>query len=161
MKVVWIATIAFSLASSLAWSHDDTHKGKAKPGVPSSAEKAFGREGDPSRISRTIRIDMADTMRYSPAEIAIKRGETIRFEARNSGKVMHEIVIGTMNELKAHAELMKKHPGMEHDEPYMVHVAPGKTERFVWQFTRPGEFFFGCLVPGHLEAGMIGRIVVR
>jgi uncharacterized cupredoxin-like copper-binding protein len=73
---------------------------------------------------------------------------------------MHEMVIGTMPELKEHAELMKKHPGMEHDEPYMAHVAPGKTETMVWQFTKAGEFNFGCLVPGHFEAGMVGQIRV-
>ncbi|TSE28345.1 hypothetical protein Tther_02140 [Tepidimonas thermarum] len=39
---------------------------------------------------------------------------------------MHEIVIGTPEELAAHAELMKKHPGMEHDEPHMAHVPPGR-----------------------------------
>ena len=68
-------------------------------------------------------------MRFTPAEIKIRQGETVRFEARNSGKMMHEMVLGTMKELKEHAELMKKHPGMEHDEPYMAHVAPGKTRR--------------------------------
>jgi uncharacterized cupredoxin-like copper-binding protein len=50
---------------------------------------------------------------------------------------------------------------MEHDEPYMAHVAPGKTDTIVWQFTRAGEFHFGCLVPGHFEAGMVGTITVK
>ena len=127
----------------------------------STEEKTFGREGDPKKVTRTIKVDMSDTMRYSPSQLAVKAGETVRFEAKNSGKVMHEMVIGTMEELKSHAEVMRKHPGMEHDEPYMAHVAPGKTERIVWQFTKPGEFYYGCLVPGHFEAGMIGTIVVR
>ena len=73
---------------------------------------------------------------------------------------MHEMVLGTMDELKKHAELMKKHPGMEHDEPYMAHVAPGKKGEIVWQFTKAGEFFYGCLIPGHFEAGMIGKVTV-
>ncbi|MBM3344096.1 MAG: plastocyanin, partial [Betaproteobacteria bacterium] len=90
-----------------------------------------------------------------------KRGEIVRFNVKNSGKVMHEMVIGTMKELKEHAELMKKHPNMEHDEPYMAHVSPGKTQQIVWQFTKPGEFFYGCLLPGHFEAGMIGKIIVK
>ena len=104
---------------------------------------------------------MSDAMRYSPAALTIKQDETVRFDVRNNGKVMHEMVLGTMKELKEHAELMKKHPGMEHDEPYMAHVAPGKTERIVWQFTKPGEFYYGCLIPGHFEAGMVGKINVR
>jgi uncharacterized cupredoxin-like copper-binding protein len=80
---------------------------------------------------------------------------------RNDGKIMHEMVIGTMKELKEHAELMKKFPGMEHDEPYMAHVAPSKRGEIVWQFTRAGEFFYACLIPGHLEAGMIAKITVK
>ena len=127
----------------------------------STEEKPFGREGDPKRATRTIKVDMNDTMRFTPAELRIKTGETVRFQVKNSGKTMHEMVLGTLDELKHHAELMKKHPGMEHDEPYMAHVAPGKTERIVWQFTKPGEFYYGCLVPGHFEAGMIGKVVVR
>jgi len=29
-----------------------------------------------------------------------------------------------------------------------------------WQFTKAGEFFYGCLIPGHFEAGMIGKVKV-
>jgi uncharacterized cupredoxin-like copper-binding protein len=160
-RFCYAIAISILLTSPLSWGHGD-EKNKAKPRKDiSTEEKAFGREGDPKRASRTIKIDMADTMRYTPSEITIKVGETVRFDARNSGKVMHEIVFGTMQELKEHAELMRKNPGMEHDEPYMAHVAPGKTERIVWQFTKPGEFYFGCLIPGHFEAGMIGKVTVR
>jgi uncharacterized cupredoxin-like copper-binding protein len=123
-------------------------------------EKAFGRKGDPKKVSRTIDMDMSDAMRFSPAELVVKPGETVRFRLKNSGKVMHEMVLGTMQDLKDHAEMMKKHPGMEHDEPYMVHVAPGKTRTLVWQFAKAGEFHYGCLIPGHFEAGMVGKIKV-
>ena len=160
-RIVWILVLVIGFDSPLGWPHGDTHKGKTQKSASASEEKAFGREGDPKKVSRTIRIGMSDTMRYSPAEITIRRGETVRIEANNSGKLLHEIVLGTMKGLKEHAELMQKHPGMEHDEPYMAHVPPGKTERLVWQFTQAGEFFYGCLIPGHFEAGMIGRIVVR
>jgi uncharacterized cupredoxin-like copper-binding protein len=50
---------------------------------------------------------------------------------------------------------------MEHDEPNMLHVAPGKTGDMGWQFTKPGEFYYGCLEPGHFEAGMVGKILVK
>jgi uncharacterized cupredoxin-like copper-binding protein len=80
---------------------------------------------------------------------------------KNEGKVFHEFVLGTMKELKAHAELMKRHPGMEHDEPYIAHAGPGKSQSVVWQFTQPGEYYFACLVPGHFEAGMVGKVDAR
>ena len=163
MQYVWIAIAAFGMTvSNAGWSHGDApHKSNTQKKAISTEEKTFGREGDPKKISRTVKIDMADSMRFSPSEITVKRGETVRFEAKNSGKLMHEIVLGTMEELKQHAELMRKHPGMEHAEPYMAHVAPGKTEHVVWQFTKPGEFYYGCLIPGHFEAGMVGKVIVK
>jgi uncharacterized cupredoxin-like copper-binding protein len=141
-------------------AHEEKPHAKKEARPISQEETAFGREGDPKKVSRTVNVDMNDKMRFTPAELKVKRGETIRFRVKNSGQVMHEMVIGTMDELKKHAELMRKHPGMEHDEPYMAHVAPGKMETMVWQFTKAGEFHYGCLVPGHFEAGMIGKVVV-
>jgi uncharacterized cupredoxin-like copper-binding protein len=89
-----------------------------------------------------------------------KRGETVRFMVHNHGQVMHEFVIGTEQENRQHAELMKKFPNMEHDEPYMAHVPPGKNASIVWQFNRPGQFEFACLIAGHYDAGMKGNIEV-
>jgi uncharacterized cupredoxin-like copper-binding protein len=154
-----IVLFAAALAASapLVLAHEDVRKAN-RPVL--TEETAFGREGDPTKISRTVVVDMNDQMRFKPGELAVKQGETIRFRVRNSGKVMHEMVLGTLAGLREHAELMKKHPGMEHDEPYMVHVAPGKTETMVWQFTKAGEFYYGCLVPGHFEAGMVGKVRV-
>jgi uncharacterized cupredoxin-like copper-binding protein len=103
---------------------------------------------------------MHDTMRFGPADINVKQGETIRFVIKNKGKVLHEMVLGTMDELREHGEMMKKHPGMEHDEPYMAHVNPGGREEMIWQFTEAGEFHYACLIPGHFEAGMVGEIKV-
>lgn len=153
--------IAFAMSGTVVAHEKAPHGKKVEKRAISTEEKAFGREGDLRKVTRTVKIDMSDAMRFTPAELAVKQGETVRFEVRNSGKTMHEMVLGTMQELKEHAELMKKHPGMEHDEPYMAHVAPGKTERIVWQFTKPGEFYYGCLIPGHFEAGMIGKVTVR
>lgn len=154
-----LAAAAFLASGSQALAHGpETHA--KKPAKISAEEHPFGRQGDPKRVSKTIQVDMADTMRFSPDNLTVKAGDTVKFVVKNSGKQMHEMVIGTEKELKAHAELMLKHPGMEHDEPYMAHVGPGKKEEIVWQFTRPGEFHYGCLIPGHFEAGMKGKIIV-
>lgn len=121
----------------------------------------FGQQGDPKKATRTIRVGMSDRMRFNPENIAVKKGETVRFVVANKGAVLHEMVLGTPQALKEHAELMKKHPGMEHDEPSMAHVKPGATGEIVWQFTKAGEFQFACLIPGHYEAGMVGKVTVR
>ena len=179
-----VLAAALAAAAAPAWSHGDSHPGKpaAKSGPVSTEEHAFGRAGDPRKVARTLRVGMDDTMHFrvtaatraggksdaradtspmKPGDIVVKRGETVRFLVRNHGKVMHEMVIGTMKELQDHAELMRKHPGMEHDEAYMAHVAPGKQGEIVWQFTKPGEFYYACLVAGHMEAGMIAKITVE
>jgi uncharacterized cupredoxin-like copper-binding protein len=155
--------IAAALAvSDAALAHGEkSHSRKPEHREISTEEKPFGHEGDPKKATRTVRVEMSDRMRFTPSTLEVRRGEVVRFHVKNVGKTMHEMVLGTMDELKEHAELMKKHPGMEHDEPHMAHVAPGTTGTLVWQFTKPGEFYYGCLVPGHFEAGMIGRIVVR
>ena len=120
----------------------------------------FGEPADPRKAARTIRIAMSDAFRFSPAEITVKKGQAVRFVPVNGGRLEHEMVLGTLADLKKHAELMRKHPHMEHDEPHMAHVAPGASGEIAWRFTRAGEFYFGCLIPGHFEAGMIGKIVV-
>jgi len=103
---------------------------------------------------------MTNIMRFFPPLINVTQGETIRFVVRNDGRLKHEMVLGTIHELKEHAEAMKKHPGMEHDEPNQAVAEPGKSAQMIWRFTNAGEFDFGCLQPGHIEAGMIGRIRV-
>ena len=153
--------IATAIAlSAPAFGHGDDEHARPKKAVQAE-QMAFGMAGDPQHVSRTIDMDMLDTFRYSPGRLEVKRGETIRFEMHNEGKIMHEIVIGTMAQLKEHAALMKKFPEMEHDAPYMLHIAPGKSGEIVWRFNRPGTFNFACLIAGHFESGMVGKVVVR
>lgn len=150
-----------------AQDHGQSHTHAAAPAAAKKRsgpplETRFGREGDPRRVKRVIKIEMSDTMRYFPDQVKVKRGDTVRFAIHNHGHMAHEMVLGTMDELKKHAEMMRKENAeMAHDEPFAAHVEPGDTGRIVWQFTRPGEFYYACLIPGHFEAGMIGTIVVR
>jgi len=141
--------IAVTLAALAASAHEDEEHG-ASIGVPGKA----------SQVTRTIEVDMTDAMRFKPAAISVRQGETIRFVVRNSGRLKHEFVLGTDQALKKHYELMKKSPEMEHSDPDEVTVAPGKTGEVIWQFTRAGRVAFACLQPGHYDAGMKGVIRV-
>jgi uncharacterized cupredoxin-like copper-binding protein len=123
-------------------------------------QKAWGVLGKPEAVTRTIRVAMTDNMRFTPARMEVRQGETVRLVVRNRGKVLHEFVLGTKQELDAHAAMMAKYPGMEHDESHMLHVKSAKSKPLVWTFNRPGEFQFACLLPGHYQAGMVGTIVV-
>jgi uncharacterized cupredoxin-like copper-binding protein len=154
-----LITLPWALALPAAHAHGDQHGKAAAPVV--KEQKPWGIAGDPGATTRTVEIRMTDDMKLSPNHLEVREGETLRLRAINKGKVMHEIVIGTGAELKAHAEMMKKHPGMEHDEPYMAHVPPAKTGDIVWTFNRAGDFEFACLIAGHFEAGMRGTIRVK
>ena len=131
------------------------------PTLPASAEEtAFGREGDPAKVSRTIEVEVNDHLRYRPGEISVRQNETIRFEVKNSGRQIHGMVLGTMAQLKEQVRSARTDPDMQLDEVHAVRVPPGSTGALVWQFTQTGEFSYTCLMPGHFEAGMIGRIKV-
>ena len=158
--VLAVAGLSAGHADPVAAHGEKSHAASAID-YEKTEEKPFGRASDPRNAKRTIRIDMSDTMRFSPAELEVRKNDSVRFIVRNSGKQMHEMVLGTMKELKEHAALMRKHPGMEHDEPWMAHVAPGKTSELGWRFTKPGTYYYGCLIPGHFEAGMIGKVIVK
>lgn len=153
---------ALGLAAAAAVAHGDDHDaGPHRDDASHVEDTDFGREGDPRKVGRTIEIVMADTMRFSPSAITVRRGETVRFVVRNDGRQLHEMVLGTAAALEAHAALMKRFPTMEHADPNMAHVKPGATGAIVWQFTKAGDFRFACLQPGHYEAGMVGTLRVR
>lgn len=166
---------ALALTPLAGHAHDDAHQGmmqEAMPGMMHGKSGAghagngghvqgVGNPGDPQKVSRTIRLVMSDDMKFTPAKIDVKRGETIRFVLKNSGQIKHEMVIGSMAELKQHADLMRRMPGMEHADANQVTLAPGKTGELVWQFTKAGAVDFACLEPGHFEAGMIGTVSVK
>jgi len=123
-------------------------------------DKAYGKPGVAANVSRSVIVNMTDTMRFTPSSIRVKKGETIRFVVKNSGQFHHEFSLGTQRELAEHAAAMKKFPNMEHDEPNMGSLAPGVQGEVIWQFTKPGNVDFACLQPVHFEAGMKGRVTV-
>ncbi|MEJ8850221.1 cupredoxin family protein [Variovorax rhizosphaerae] len=123
-------------------------------------EGNIGKPGVAAKATRTVNVDMSDTMRFTPADISVKQNETVRFLIRNSGALTHELVLGTEKELKEHYEVMKKNPEMKHADPNMVTLAPGKSGEIVWQFTKAGKVDFACLQPGHYDAGMKGAVNV-
>jgi uncharacterized cupredoxin-like copper-binding protein len=155
-----IATAALTLAPAPAFAHGDAAHGTDKTATAKREQKPWGIAGDARSATRTVTLSMDDSMRFSPDKLAFKQGETVRFVIRNQGKLLHELVIGTKPELDTHAAMMVKFPGMEHDEPYMAHVPAGKSGELVWTFNRAGEFDFACLIAGHYQAGMVGKISV-
>ena len=151
------ALLAFSTSGSWAAG---AHAGGHGHSDHGNMETPYGKPGDAARVKRSIEVVMSDDMRFTPANIQVKRGETVRFLVRNAGQIRHEFSLGTKQELEEHYEQMKKFPDMVHDEPNKVSLEPGQQGEVIWQFTRSGKVDFACLHVGHYEAGMKGQVSV-
>jgi uncharacterized cupredoxin-like copper-binding protein len=154
---VSLIAASVALASATAWANG-THAHSHSHGHGASV---IGQPGKASKVSRTINVDMTDNMRFTPANLTVKKGETVRLVVKNSGKLKHELVLGTPQDLTDHYKQMLKFPGMVHEDPQMVSVDPGATGEIIWAFDRAGVVDFACLQPGHFDAGMVGKVAVK
>ena len=159
--IIGLGTAALALAHATAGAHGAAgHGARHAEGSYTVVQTDFGIAGRRQQVRRTVIIDMDDKMRFTPSRVDVQQGDTIRFVLRNKGKMRHEWVLGTEAELQRHAELMRRHPTMDHDELHMVHLDPDQRDELVWTFNRAGRFAFACLIAGHFEAGMVGSVVV-
>ena len=136
----------------------------AGPHGHSHATFSAGEPGNPKKPARTVRVTMREgdgKMMYVPEKVEVRRGEQIKFVIRNNGELDHEFILATTEENLKHAKEMMKNPEMEHDDPNAQRLAPKQVKEIVWKFTKAGTFEFGCLIPGHREAGMTGKVIVK
>jgi uncharacterized cupredoxin-like copper-binding protein len=142
-----------------------------------------GQPGKKSQAKRTVMIEIRDNY-FTPEKVQVKKGETVRFVIANKGKLVHEFNIGTPEMHKAHQKqmqmmvehgaiepdkinrdkMMMKMPDghtMEHNDPNSTLVEPGKTGEVIWKFSKDGNIEFGCNMPGHYDAGMVGKFSVE
>lgn len=100
---------------------------------------------------RLVHLDMTDSLKFIPDQIAAVAGESVRFVLTNSGTVEHEFQVGPADKVAA-----DQHDGVivkEKDK-----LVAGSTAAVDYTFTASGPFAFACHMPGHYEAGMKGTI---
>ncbi|MFD2181747.1 cupredoxin domain-containing protein [Rhodoplanes azumiensis] len=171
------AVFALLLASTLPASAQ--HAGGSAPPIPTPAEQprmeaapeehtharySAGSPGDPKKPSRIVEVMMREgdgKMLFVPDHLTVRRNDRVKFVLANAGALDHEFVLATTDENLAHKHFMERHPDMKHDHANGRTVAPGQKVELVWSFDKRGRFEFGCLIPGHREAGMVGRIDVK
>ncbi|MCX2722477.1 cupredoxin domain-containing protein [Roseibium salinum] len=156
MAVVSMAL--FASAAHAAGSHSGGH------GHGDAEMMAIGKPGDAAAVTRIVTITMLENedgaMLFEPASLSVKEGETLRLKYVNAGETEHEFVMDVHDSLMEHKKLMARFPEMEHDDPNAVRLAPGDEGEIVWTFSKAGDFEFACLIPGHYESGMKGRLTV-
>lgn len=147
----------------------------------------FGQPAPAAQATRSVEVIMGD-MSFTPKAIEIKAGETVRFVLVNKGQLLHEFNLGDAAMHARHQQEMlqmqqsgmltptgmkamdhgsmaamghsSEGHGMKHDDPNSVLVAPGKTAELTWTFTKAISLEFACNIPGHYQAGMVGKLTV-
>jgi uncharacterized cupredoxin-like copper-binding protein len=164
-----------------AGSHSDGHHGHAEPAAVQQPEDGHemghghhakghagmhaSKVGGPATVdavSRTIRVDLLDTMRFAfDAPLDLKQGDAVRFVVTNRGQIRHEFSIGSSDEQDSHRAMMRNMPNMVHDDPNAVTVDPGQTRELIWRFDGDEPVVFACNIPGHAEAGMVATAMLK
>lgn len=115
-------------------------------------------------VSRSIEVRMDDQMRFTPSSIEVRAGETIRFVVHNAGKTAHEMVLGSDDEIREHAQAMQQglahQDGHSHGTGAAITVPAGHKGELVVKFDQASTLQMACLIPGHYEAGMRGTVKV-
>ncbi|MNB59187.1 plastocyanin [compost metagenome] len=146
----------------------------------------FGQPAPAANATRSIEVVMGD-MSFDPKAIQIKAGETVRFVLVNKGQLLHEFNLGDAAMHAKHQQEMLQMQqsgmltptgmkemshdvagmdhaamghGMKHDDPNSVLVEPGKTAELTWIFSKATILEFACNIPGHYQAGMVGKLTV-
>jgi len=163
--------------------HADEKPGHAGEKGGHGHQLDFGAPGKASDVTRTVDIVLKENF-FEPESIDVKAGETVRFRVRNDGELVHEFNIGTAGMHAGHQKemmtmmehgvleadrinynMMKMDMGggrtMEHNDPNSVLLEPGKSGEVIWKFMKAMELEFACNVPGHYEAGMMGKMHVK
>ncbi len=157
------SALALGCAAVLALSALNITHAFAHEGLDED-DYAAGEPGDPTKPARTVEVTMAEgdgTMAFSPEEVDVKVGEQIKFIIKNVGTLKHEFFLDSLARNAHHKIEMEKNPEMEHDDPNAQSVEPGKQVEILWKFSKPGTFEFACLIPGHYDAGMHSKVVVK
>lgn len=162
--VVVLAALAVGVACSDSDSSPDGAASEMTTGDVGDGHEedlSFGEPADPGDADRVVEVTQLDEMAYQPSSIDVAVGETIAFEITNAGQTPHEFVLGDADLQAEHEEEMAEMgDAAMMDEPNAVAVDPGETVSLAWTFTEPGELQYGCHVPGHFAAGMVGQISV-
>lgn len=168
---VLVAGVLVSLSSYGAWQWLEQHPEWAAAGDAHghSHGEATSQGNAPELrawvVQRSVEVRMDDSMRFTPNRIEVKAGETIRFVVHNDGKTEHEMVLGSADDIKAHALAMQK--GASHGSAHgaaggaAISVAAGQRGELVVNFGQAGTLEIACLIPGHYEAGMRGTLDVQ
>ena len=150
-----------SSASAPMSTMSSGHSMGSMAGMDGSDQYAFGHPAEASGADRVVRITTSDQLRFDPSKVNVPTGATVTFEVTNASQAAHEFVLGDASYQDDHEMSMGQMSGsLPPDEPNALALQPGETKSITWTFTDHGKVLYGCHVPGHYAAGMVGSIAV-
>jgi uncharacterized cupredoxin-like copper-binding protein len=124
---------------------------EAAGGLLITADGAFDRE-----------IDLKMTeWGFSEMNIEVKKGERIRFNVTNDGEILHEFMVMQMTQMQAVTYRMTRADWslLEHEALFeKALVLPGGDFSFVLEIQENGAWMFMCMLPYHMQLGMMGQM---
>jgi uncharacterized cupredoxin-like copper-binding protein len=115
--------------------------------------------GDPDANVPAIAMQ-GNEFTFQPANVTLQRGQRVRIQLENTGQQTHDI----NSEIPASNVVERSAGGHTHTTPPAdVHVIVdrGRTATLIFTPTQAGTFDFWCSLPGHREAGMVGKFTVE
>jgi uncharacterized cupredoxin-like copper-binding protein len=152
-----------------ATGHGHGHSSGGDTTHGASTDDAHNNDPVAQVVGRSIEVRMDDQMRFTPSQIDVQAGETIRFVVHNAGKIEHEMVLGHDEAIREHAQAMKRDAAQgqahgadhRHGTGAAITVGAGQTGELVVTFRQATTLQMACLIPGHYEAGMRGQVNVK
>jgi len=135
----------------------------AMQGEPGSMDQGGLRLTEDGMFDREISLSM-DEWRFSNMNIEVKKGESIRFNITNEGKIPHEFMFMTMPAMSAINYRARRADWslLEHEALYEKSlVLPGGSFSFVAKIEQAGVWMFMCMLPYHMQMGMMGQMATE
>ncbi len=121
---------------------------------------AFAEDG---AFDREITLTMEE-WKFSKMMIDVKPGERIKFTVKNGGQIPHEFMFMSpplMNAVTYRATRADWNL-FEHEALFeRALVLPGGEFTFVMQVQKPGSWMFMCMLPYHMQMGMMGQMATE
>jgi uncharacterized cupredoxin-like copper-binding protein len=166
-RLALVGTLVLVLAgcstASLSPSMHDMGDGHSDMPMTSDGhgEFAWGEPAEASDADRVVEISMLDELRFDPDAVEVAVGETVTFRVTNDGRIVHDFTLCDEHMQEEHdAEMAEGMPDMGHDEPNVLTLEAGQSGELTWRFTAPASILYGCPVPGHYDAGMVGTVAI-
>ena len=107
----------------------------------------------------------AEEWRFEPTVFEVPVGHRVKLTLVNDGRVEHDVEVAGFPaediEVTAGVERHERLGGGHHREDLVAaHAEPGTTATVMFTATKAGEYEFACTIPGHKEAGMVGKLIV-